>query len=321
MLFTPPLQPLIKDYEEIVDGVYRSRKSTIDHAGGFTPSASFVRPSIPNGNDLIHGPVEINGQIVEPFFTYDAYGVSVANFPPRVYGVDLPTASSGTDPLINQGSPLLGTRDVSVKGEGGKVWQAALASSLEVTTESLFFDCVFRHNVDSIQYLFAKWSAIAGYWANTSTTPNNWLQVTIRGPGGTYAPLGAAGSLVVGNWYYAAAIINVNGDGQIYMMNVASGGSPPVSAAGDLTTTGKFTVGALSGFTGKMSSNLAFASGYKKINWFDTHLYPDFIADRCATLIGYQLLHRGLVLHFYKKILMVLQNYIQLEKIGLVLNV
>jgi hypothetical protein len=39
-LFTPPLQPLIKGYEEIVDGVYRSRKSTIDHANGFIPSGN-----------------------------------------------------------------------------------------------------------------------------------------------------------------------------------------------------------------------------------------------------------------------------------------
>jgi hypothetical protein len=242
---------------------------------------SFVFPSVAR----LSGPITINSQTVNPFFRYNGFAGTVASFPADGYGVAIPTAGAGDDPLIDQPSPLIGATDGSVEGQDGKSWQASLATTYDVTTEDLFFELLFKQNTIPaiVEYILAKWAAAAGYWASLNSSGQ--ILLILRGPGGTYSAGSAVSSIAADTWYYAGIFADVSGSAQVYLMNASSGGAVPVSAAGSLSNANKFEILALAADGG--TANLAHLAGYKSASgWLDSHLQPTFISQRCAQLLG-----------------------------------
>ena len=70
------------------------------------------------GVDNLNPSLTMNGVTVTPMYRYKGGDAGASAWAPWTYGESL-ALQTGTAPSYNQGSPLLGTNDVAVKGNGG----------------------------------------------------------------------------------------------------------------------------------------------------------------------------------------------------------
>jgi hypothetical protein len=285
-LFTPRRHPTIKGYEEIVSGVHISRKSTIDHAGGFIPSLNFSRPgNIPNGVANLLGPITINGQTVEPEWRYNGSEGTLTTFPNDGYGVDLSITGAGNDVIPDQGSPLLGSVDGSILYDGGKSHIAGASSDYDVATEDIVLEILLKYGPSDFKYTFAKWATGFGY--GVLQYNQSRIDFVAVGAGSTAETLTAALDLTVDVWFLLTFFFDASGFAQWYIGNVASGAAVDVSGVGSMTNSDLFLLGSRVGQpTSLYDSNIALAQLYKKSNWLASHLNQSFVNERFATLIG-----------------------------------
>jgi hypothetical protein len=288
-LFSKGQLPVQQGYDEIVNGVYRSRKSTIIPGQGFIPSMNMSRPgNMQNGVSLLPGPITINGQTVEPLFRHNGARATVSTFPPDGYGSTFPMVENGAAILPNQGSPLLGELDDSVKGAGGDYYMMASSDTYQVTTEDIFFESMFKYSEDNgtLAILYSKSNNIT-FFANLNSSSTIRFKIT---DGVDSANIDSAAIFANNCWYYIAIFINKDGSAQLYVGNVTSGAAVDCSLVGSLTNTDNAAALTYSldptNASYLVKDPVALLDMYVKDNWLASHLNQSFVNDRFATLIG-----------------------------------
>lgn len=284
-LFSKGQLPPQQGYDEIVNGVYRSRKSTIMPGQGFIPSMNFARPgNIPNGVALLPGPITINGQTVEPLWRYNGLDGTLTVFNSDGYGVNLSITGSGNEVIPNQGSPLLGSRDGSILYDGGKSHIAGSVADGDISTEDIVLEIILKFGVTDFRYPFAKWASGNGYGVLMHTS--NRIDFAAVGAGSTVEILTAESAMDHNVWYPLTFFYDASGFAQWYIGNVTSGAATDVSSVGSLTNSDLFLMGSKTSGASQLDNNIAFAQLYKKSDWLASHLNQAWVDDRYATLIG-----------------------------------
>jgi len=245
----------------------------------FKPGDSYL-PGVAQLNRIL----TINSISVSPTFVYYGGAANGTNWTAEV-GETL-TLQSGTVPSYNQGSPLLGTDDDSVKFNAGGYYAAAGTSFAQITTEDIVFETVFKHrSLTGAQGIISTRVAGAGWlFYINSNVPIFFIQDA----SGTAQQLGAASSLVDGCWYHSIWFVNRDGSCQGYLNGVSNGLAVDFSARQlTLSSGAAFTVGSYSGGGTPCSSNIGYAAIWKSTNWLDTHLQATIASERFTKLTGF----------------------------------
>jgi hypothetical protein len=251
-------------------------------------------PSVAN----LPASLTINGITVTPTFVYKGKDATASSWPADAYGETLSIAGSGTVPTINDGSPLLGSNDDSVKFELGKCYQPADAIPGDVTTEDMLFEIVWRPYQTAATYhdTFCK--------ANGAVNTKGWSFTDMAAATGLvfYINDGTNFSYIITNvtagvWYHCLIYVDrsdVAATGISKGLNgtFTAGGTNNPSSVGSITSTGKLSIGGASAIGTNLSkSNVAYFAMYKQANWFaggatNTTQWGTFTAERFARLQG-----------------------------------
>ena len=123
-------------------------------------------PSIAN----LPAALTINGITVMPTLRYNVGDANGTNWAPWGYGETL-TLQAGTAPTYNNGSPLLGSVDDSVKFNAGGYYQAGNNTFADITTEDFVVEVIT--NVGFNSTIFSKSNEAGnryGYICGSSST-------------------------------------------------------------------------------------------------------------------------------------------------------
>jgi hypothetical protein len=288
-LFSKGQLPVQQGYDEIVNGVYRSRKSTIIPGQGFIPSMNMSRPgNMQNGVSLLPGPITINGQTVEPIFRHSLVDGTVSTLPADGYGINAPIAGVGNDVIPNQGSPLLGSRDGSVAGDGGKSYQSAQIADNQLSTGDIYSEGIAVMGESAGGQYRTIWAK--GSTVRMSDNGSEQFGFRLLSDDSSNA-LVLSAVLSIGARYFFQFFLNRSGFGQCYINSVTSGAAVDISGVtDDLSYLLKHTLLAsphdLTDANWKVITPTDYLAVYQKDNWLASHLNQSFANDRFATVIG-----------------------------------
>lgn len=237
-------------------------------AGGVKPTFILFKGTGFNGVDQLDPSLTINGVTVTPIFRYKGGDANGTNFDPWTYGEFVPYVPAGGAIIANQGSPLLGANDDSVLFDDTAYYQVAGASFVDITTEDIVFECIFKA-VPGTDYLYSKRDgAAAGHVCFISS---NAIQLFIEEADASSGGVDSA-ALTPGVWYHGICFINrnensVNG-AKWYINGVASGAGDNLAAHdGSLSNAAPFTIAATNAGANPYSSNIAYLAMWKQSDW------------------------------------------------------
>lgn len=234
-----------------------------------------------SGVALLPAALTINGVTETPDGRYKGGDATQAIWSAWGYGVELAIVNRSTDPAINDGSPLLGDEDDSVRLTNGDHYVGDVG---DLATEDAVIELFFRMGSSGI-LLARRQGGTGNGWLvyRSGSSLAFWIN---DGSGATQVNT-AAGQVVTGAWYHAILFANRDGFAQWYVNGVASGAAVDISSnSGTTTTTDNLSIGAyVTGLTATNAS-IALASIYKRDGWLDTHLQADVAADRFEKVSG-----------------------------------
>jgi hypothetical protein len=223
----------------------------------------------------------INGTTVYPMLRYKGGDANGTNWPAWGYGETL-TLQAGTAPSYNQGSPLTGPQDDSVKFNEGGYYKASNNSFADITTEDVVVEMVIKLNTSKLIVEFGKLDT-ESYFCLLRTGANLLL---CRFFSDSSAVDVDSTSPILDSWYHCMCFLDRNGSG-VWYLNGTNQSSPVdiSSKSSTITNTGSFTLGAIdTGYTSV--SSYAYLSIWKYDNWLDTHLQAAIAKERFAKLTG-----------------------------------
>jgi hypothetical protein len=220
-------------------------------------------------------------------FRYKGGDATTSSWIPWEYGSTIPIAGTGDLPSINQGSPLLGLLDGSVKGNGGKYYQMADSSTYDISTEDIIFETVFKYSEDNNinPMLFSKSNEIT-FFSNLGT---GVIRLKLNGAGGT-VNINSNAIFINNTWYHVIIFVDKSGYAQIYVNGVSGSSVFNVSSVGSLTNAGKMTFFTFddepTNSAYECVDPVAYMAMWKKDAWLDTHLQPAIAAERFYKACG-----------------------------------
>ncbi len=225
----------------------------------------------------------INGTTVSPTLLYYGGDANSTNWTAQI-GETL-VLQAGTAPSYNQGSPLLGTNDDSVKFNSGGYYRASTASIGDITTEDMVVECIVRMSAFQPLVLFGHRTGAVPGWKVATTTATR-LFCTI-GSGTTQISAGVTGILTANCWYHVLFFLDRSGSSISYVNGVASA-AVDISAlvAASLSTDDLFTVGAASDGGNACDCPIALLAMWKQASWLDTHLQAALALERFNKLLN-----------------------------------
>lgn len=208
----------------------------------------------------------INGTAVEPTFRYTAVDADSTDWDAWDYGETL-TANSVGGVTFNDGSPLLGTYDDSVKFDGTGYFQADNDSFADITTEDFVIEVVFIATATTIGRLINKYASSTGYVVLESGGTG---QLVFTMGDGTTAAV-ATTALTEGAWYHALLFVNrdeasTNGS-QWYINGLANGSGQDLSAKANITVSSALTIAAGVAGNDAWDKNIAYCAMWKQSDW------------------------------------------------------
>jgi hypothetical protein len=219
-----------------------------------------------SGIDRLPVGLTMNGATEFPQIRYKGGDANAVDFPAWTYGPTL-DITGGVAPSYNQGSPLLGLNDDSVKFNNGAAYEDTAGLGGQVTTQDFVIELIFKHFAPSTDFLMGTYSTI-GWAAYISAA--GLLNFFIYDSGGGIAVRSAA-VLVPNHYYHGMLFVNrdeasTNGS-QVYLNGAASGAGKDISPyAGDLTGA-DLTIGKKSGATNNSETNFLYGAMYRRSNW------------------------------------------------------
>lgn len=247
-------------------------------------------PNIPiNGVYHLDPALTINSQTVYPTLRYTAGGglVDASDWRPWGYGENLDIAGAGAVPTMNTGSPLLGLLDDSVRGEGGKRYDANNGTFADITTEDVVFELILEYSSTGNTRLVSKLPAGAATgWQFTSEGSKEAFYAY---SGGNFG-LVNSDTLILGVIYHLIYFLDRSGSGICYT-NASAGTAASLSTGGNdvqasWTTATVFSIFDAPNYSIPYDKRLMYFSMWKKANWLDTHLQPTIAQERFRKVTG-----------------------------------
>jgi len=246
-----------------------------------------VNYSLENGVDYLNPVLTINGITETPVFRYKGGDASASGLPAWGYGPDLDFASAGDDPTYNDGSPLLGANDDSVKFNNGDFFRYDASTTFaDITSEDIVMEMVVVRG--GLGGIFSKRDSSNHGWVIQDET--NDIRLLLSDPDGDNVSI-ITNALAAGQWIHLMFFVdrsNVIG-GAVYIngTNETLTIIGSITDIGTLVTSANLAVGALR-FDGVLKSlaNVAYVAMWKRDAWLDTHLQAAVAKERFAKLTG-----------------------------------
>ena len=229
------------------------------------------------GVDNLNPLLTINGVTAAPMFRYKGGDASAGGWNAWGYGSALalqaPSSVTGNVPTYNQGSPLLGPNDDSVKFNEGSYFNCSDNTVGDVATEDIVIEIVFKSVLSYATYhLCSKYIGSAKGWSIYKNATTNPLAMTITDATGTATISTATSSILNNTWYHAMCFINrdeASTNGSFWYLNgVVNGvGVNCSSRAATITSTSKLAIGARSDGTLLTEDSVAYVAMWKQANW------------------------------------------------------
>jgi hypothetical protein len=243
-----------------------------DQSADILPSLHLFRDSGPFGVDNLDPALEINGTTVYPSVRYKGGDADATDIDAWTYGDNLARVAVGTPPSYNQGSPCLGDNDDSVLFKESDYYQAAAATTGDITTGDIVVELVLKANRSA--------GAVTVQGKLLGGAPfNGWdTYLSATGVLSLYIDSGAAdaridsAALTNNTWYHCMFFVNrdeasANG-GQCYVNAIASGaGADCSAAAASLTSTANFSLGGATNGLTPTAVNLAYFAMWTQADW------------------------------------------------------
>jgi hypothetical protein len=234
-------------------------------------------PSVEN----LPAALTINGQTVYPTLRYRGKDAGPVSWAPWGYG-ELLTLQAGTAPDYNQGSPLLGSLDDSVKFNGGGYYQAGNNSFADITTEDFVIELILRPTNVDLESMFGKGLSYgAGHNAWGIWTYSNSLYTDLQFDGAQDKNIALA--TTANAWAHALYFFDRSGYGVGYINGVV-GSAVDISAVTNLTCAAPLTIGRAQVSPNTFNGPFVYSAMWKGASWLDTHLQPTIAANRYAQL-------------------------------------
>ncbi len=243
----------------------------------------------------------INGITVYPTFRYNGRDANATNWPAWGYGETLTLTGTGTAPTYNNGSPLLGSVDDSIRFNGlggeaasGKGYVSGEAANGNVGTNDYVFECVLCGSTaltnSAAGYVWCKGAAAAPYnIVQLYRSGANAYFIGYLGDGAATVTIqSGSGVFPVDAYIHAMLFVDRSGSAQWYINGVATGaavGVSSVSAAVNSAVAGLVGAYATTGTYG-FGGNILHLALWQGASWLDTHLQATVAKTRLAQLTG-----------------------------------
>lgn len=274
--------------------------ATLKKSAGFDLAVDLGFYNFPSSIANLPAGLTINGQTVYPTFRYKGGDANGTNWVPWGYGETL-TLQAGTAPSYNNGSPLLGSLDDSVKFNGGGGYKTLV--DMAIGTEDYVLEFIVEtSSILNSSYLWLTGASNIGIDVFNDSAAS-CLCNRIWPTGGGQGVITTA-SIGPGQVIHAMLFVDRSGSGQWYVNGVASGSASNISAhaaslnGGDNVTAPFANSTGATTFTGRGF----LAAMWKQSNWLDTHLQATVAATRFAQLNGtYPQVAKGTALPTYTR--------------------
>jgi len=234
-------------------------------------------PSIAN----LPAALTINGVTKDPTFRYKGQDANGTNWAPWGYGETL-TLQAGTAPTYNNGSPLLGSVDDSVKFNAGGYYTGSNTLG-NVGTNDFVLEMVIDPTVNKDPMV--KKNATAGWRMSFSSAASPLFALVLTDTGGTATVNSAA--LTANATMHAMLFVDRSGSAQWYINGVASGSAGSVAARSlTLDQAVALAIGANSTGGDPYNDKVFCMCQWQGASWLDTHLQATVAATRFAQLNG-----------------------------------
>lgn len=239
------------------------------------------RGGVLSGIDNLPAALTINGITVYPMLRYKGQDATSTLWQPWGYGEVL-SLQAGTAPTYNNGSPLLGPYDDSVKFNAGGYYLGSTSLG-DIGTEDFVLELIVNTNRAESSYFIGKlnvgvswpgWTIYHGnfYLAGLDAAPNSF----------EFGPT----SMLANAWAHLMCFVDRSGKGQWYCNGLASGSESDASSVGSMSNSRPFVIGAKDDGTTNRTDRLAYLAMWKRAAWLDTHLQSTIAAQRFALLTG-----------------------------------
>lgn len=250
-----------------------------------TPNFRLFNGTAFNGVDQLPSALTINGTTVYPDIKYQLGDATATELPASSnYGETLVIDGLGDAPSINQGSPLMGPNDGSVKFNHGTRYTATDSSVGDPDTKDIVLEIVFKLDDTQNKFVVTKKGAFGNGWRILQSFNTFYFQ-TLLGSSITTS----TAALDNDTWYHGIIFLDRSGSAQWYVNGVVSGSPDVISgSAGSLTNTSMFTVGGTgSDPANTYSGNIALVQVWQSEDWLDTHLQASVAKERFMRLTGF----------------------------------
>jgi hypothetical protein len=217
--------------------------------------------------DSLDSSLTINGTAVTPEFRYKGGDADGTDWAPWGYGETL-ALQAGTAPSYNQGSPLYGVNDDSVKFNGGGYYQADNNTFGDVSTNDIVLEMIFKVPAGANEIAISKRDGTNAGWQLYSAS--GYLLFLLKDSDSASVNVQTL-QLCVGCWYHLLVFINrdeaSDNGSRIYVNGVQSYiGADFSSAAASANYATSFKIGA-HGAGGRFSREIAYAAMWQQADW------------------------------------------------------
>jgi len=221
------------------------------------------------GIDNLDPSLTINGATETPVFRYKGGDADGTDWNYWTYGEDL-ALQAGTAPSYNQGSPLLGTNDDSVKFNAGGYYKAANTSFGDIATEDIALEIVFKYaHAGTYGMIAEKNSNVAGTASWQLYSYNVSSPLIFKMYDGVDSGSVSVVNLVEGAWYHAIVFVNRSENSTnsaVMYVNAVAGAGSNFIAVDTVTNLGYTAIGSRVGSI-PYQSNVAYLALWKRASW------------------------------------------------------
>lgn len=255
-------------------------------AGKAKPTFSTFKGTGYSGIANLEASLTINSSTETPVFRYKGGDASESGLDAWTYGSNLSFVNNGNNADYNNGSPLMGTNDDSVRFNKGDYFEGS-ASDGDITTEDFVIEMVFRTTDVALgttdELLSKTLSDTNGGWAVKQAT-NDKLVIVVDD--GTTTSALNNNALDKNTWYHLMLFFDRSGFLGIYLNGVADGAISISGSSGSATSASKLTLGAQPGGAQPSNTAIAYCAMWKKDSWLDTHAQAGIAKERFSRLSG-----------------------------------
>lgn len=246
-----------------------------------------------DGVDNLDPNMTINGVTETPVFRYKGGDADGTDFDYWGYGETL-TIQSGTAPSYNQGSPLLGTNDDSVKFNAGGYYIASGTSFADITTEDIVIEAVIKISAAGSKGVFSKRDNTSPYSGYTLYVHSNYHIQLVLDDGDSLLAADNGNEIPPNTWNHILVFADRSGSLQWYVNGDSSGSAISMAVIDEsLTSPEELVVGAAREGLLPYDNNVAYIAMWKRNDWLDTHLQSSIAKERFEKLTGFYSKGRG----------------------------